>query len=82
VCIVPGWYFIKRVFKVTGAQNAKKIVKNFYHAEIVKILLSILLFFITIRFATVALLPFFIGFFIAQTVYWFSPFILTTKAKS
>ncbi len=79
ICILPGWYFIDRVFRITGAQNTAKIVKRFYHSEVIKILLSIGLFIVAIRYVTLIPLAFFIGFIVAQLVYWVAPLILKSS---
>lgn len=65
-CALPNLYFAHRFFKDTGALAAKQIVRGMYRAEIVKLLLTGLLFVVVFETLPVDVLAFFIGFVFAQ----------------
>ena len=77
VCIIPNWYFAKKVFEQTGARAARQIVNNFYKGEGLKIILSILLFTLVLKFFNITPLIFFIVYLVVQMTAWFAPLMLT-----
>jgi ATP synthase protein I len=75
-CAIPNLYFAHRFFKATGALATKQIVRGMYRAEMIKLLLTALLFLVVFTYLPIDALPFFIGFVLAQLTAWFSPFIM------
>ncbi len=75
-CVLSNAYFAKKLFSVTGAQAAQKIVANFYIAELVKVLITIILFIICFKFLAISALPFFLTYIIAQMAFWLAPFLM------
>ncbi|RMF18211.1 MAG: F0F1 ATP synthase subunit I [Gammaproteobacteria bacterium] len=77
ICAVPNLYFTSRVFTWQGARAARQIVKSFYRAEAVKLILTAILFAFAFRFAPwLEVLPLFIGFIVVQAVHWLAPWII------
>jgi ATP synthase protein I len=74
--VLPSGYFAYRLFRITSARAAHKIVKAFYVGEVTKILLSAVLAVIFIRFLPVDLIPFLVGFLAALVGFWIAPAIV------
>lgn len=70
VYIIPTSCFAAKFLVDGGASAARKIVKNFYKAEVTKLLLSAVLFALVFRFVPIQPVAFFIGFIACQTVFW------------
>jgi len=68
--IFPSLLFGKIFFKNTRVRTAKKIVSAFYWAEIVKILTTFILFMGVFQWPQLKVLPLFLGFILAQLVFW------------
>ncbi|WP_369600511.1 ATP synthase subunit I [Hahella sp. SMD15-11] len=79
ICALPNLYFTSRVFAWQGARAARQIVKTFYRAEAIKLILTAILFALAFRFAPwLEVLPLFIGFIVVQSVHWLAPWIIRT----
>lgn len=76
VVIVPTFLFSLIFFKNSGALNARKIARNFYLAELIKINLSVILFALVFIFCKIMPLVFFITFIIVQMITWFMPLLV------
>lgn len=74
--IIPTIFFIMIFFKQTGAQNSRQIAKNFYLAEVVKLILAVILFAIVFIFCKIAPLMFFLTFILVQSITWFLPLLI------
>lgn len=79
VCIFPSFLYIRRVLTVTGAQNAKQICRQFYLGETIKIVLTIGLSLLVFRWQGLLPLPYFLGFFVAQSVFLIAPWVVTSQ---
>ena len=75
VCVIPNLFFVWKFFALTGATKAKAIVKNFFLAEVIKLVLTLALFAVALVKLQLEPLPLFIGFIAAQLVFWFAPLI-------
>jgi ATP synthase protein I len=71
--VLPSSYFAYRLFRITSARAARKIVRAFYVGEITKILLSAVLAVVFIRFLHVGMFPFWVGFMAALVGFWIAP---------
>ena len=69
VAVLPCWLFFYLVF-FKGGSTAKKLVKQFYIAELFKFVLLIGLFALAMQYTYINVLIFFISFFILQVTYW------------
>lgn len=79
VCFVANAVFASIFFHYQGAQSAKKIAASFFYAEMVKIFLVAIMFFLAIKFLTVNFLALIMGFIAAQLASWV---VLLTKQES
>lgn len=68
---VPNLYFALRIYKVSG-QPARKIVNSFYVGESGKLLLTAGLFILIFKVKNVEILPLFVGYVTALSVFWFA----------
>lgn len=75
ICIVPTAYFAHKLFSKTGAQAAREIVTSFYMGEVIKVIITIILFALTFKFFNVNKLAIFIGYIVAQFTFWFTALI-------
>jgi ATP synthase protein I len=80
-CVIPNGFFAWRFFGATGALAAKQIVRGMYRAEMIKLLLTGLLFLVVFTYLPVDVLPYFVGFLLAQFAGWFAPLIIQFRAS-
>ncbi len=74
--VLPSSYFAYRLFRITSARAARKIVRAFYVGEVTKILLSAVLAAVFVRFLHVDVIPFLVGFIAALVGFWIAPAIV------
>jgi ATP synthase protein I len=82
LCIFPQWLFACLWFFYYKASAAPKIVKMFYIGEVVKLLLTGILFVMTLKYLAVNPLGCFSGFIIAQIAFWVAPLFSTKKTTA
>lgn len=75
-CVLPSIYFAFKLFKYIGARMAKKAIAAFYLGEVVKLIMVAVLSVLVFKFVAILPLYFFIGFIVAQFVFWIAPNIL------
>lgn len=75
VSIIPNLFFVFRVFRENKASAAKRIVKAFYRNEAIKLLLMAFIFIVFVKLFNLELLPFVLGFLVAQMGVWLSPIL-------
>lgn len=73
VWLLPNIYFVYQVF--SKIKPAQAIVRTFYRAELIKLVLSAGLFIAVIKYVPVNFLAFLAGFGLAQLGFWLAPFI-------
>lgn len=69
---IPNSYFGFRVFRISGAQAAKKIVGNFYRSELMKLVLTAALFALVFQWLSVLPAALFAGFMATLLAHWFA----------
>lgn len=74
-CIIPNLLFAKRLFAYTGARSASKIVKSFYRGEMLKIVATVVLFVLCIKYLHVAFLPYMATYVLCQMAFWVVPWL-------
>jgi ATP synthase protein I len=79
VAFIPFIIFAKKAFQYQGARAAKKIVKNFYIGEFLKIISSILLFILVFWWYKVAALVFFLTYIAVIVTHWFAPLFINNE---
>lgn len=79
VSVIPGQIFAYRLFKYSGAQATKQIMRSFYSGELLKILSSIFLFVIVFATVKVSALAFFMTFIIIQMSHWVAPLLFANE---
>ncbi len=72
ICIIPNIYFAHKLFAQTGAKAAQQILASFYLCEIVKFVITIILFIVAFKFFHTNKLAIFIGYIVAQVTFWFT----------
>lgn len=72
VCILPNLYFAHKLFAQTGAKAVRQILATFYISEVVKFIITIVLFWIAFKYFTINKIAIFIGYLVAQFTFWFS----------
>ena len=75
-CVLPGFYFARRFFASSGSTEARVILMAFYGGEIIKLALSIGLVALIVLFIPISILPFIVGFVMAQFAFWLAPFVV------
>ncbi len=73
VCILPSQLFAWLYFRYRGAHSAQQIVGAFYRGEAVKIFITVALFIIVFKHVAIHAMAFFLGFIVAQCVFWVAP---------
>jgi ATP synthase protein I len=70
VWIIPNLYMVYRLFSNVSARAVQQIVRTFYRAEIIKLLLSAALFIGMVKLLPLQLGPFSLGYIAAQITFW------------
>jgi ATP synthase protein I len=70
ICIIPNAYFAHKLFAKTGAQATRAIITSFYLGEVVKFVITIILFVVAFKFLNVNKLAIFIGYIVALFTFW------------
>ncbi len=74
ICFFPNLFLYKSVFKYAGASQAKKMLRALYLGEVVKIVLTMLLFIFVLSFIFWISVPYvFMGYIALQLVFWMAP---------
>ena len=81
VSVVPNAYFARQLFQYQGARQARQIVNRFYKGEAMKLLLTVVLFAMVFKWATILPLVFFLVYITTQMVFWFSPLIFNNQNR-
>ena len=81
VSVVPNAYFARQLFQYQGARQARQIVNRFYKGEAIKLLLTVVLFAMVFKWATILPLVFFLVYITTQMVFWFSPLIFNNQNR-
>lgn len=72
ICILPNAYFAHKLFARTGATATRQIITSFYISEVVKFVITILLFVIAFKFFNFNKIALFLGYIVAQFTFWFA----------
>ncbi|AML48178.1 ATP synthase F0 subunit I [Coxiella burnetii] len=75
-CVIPSFYFARRLFATTSPRAVKWILVAFYLGELVKLALSAGLVVLIVLFIPVAIVPFIVGFVGAQFGFWLAPLLI------
>ncbi|MCK4870999.1 MAG: ATP synthase subunit I [Gammaproteobacteria bacterium] len=79
-CVLPSIYFVRKVF-TDKERSQQKILHDFYVAEAVKLLLSVVLLVLLIKLLPVKLLAALSGYIGAYLAIWFMPLLLIDKER-
>lgn len=72
---IPNFYFARRVLTAPRVPLAKPMAWTFYRAEVMKLLLTALLFVVVVKFLTIHPLIVLLAYLLAQIVYWLMIFV-------
>jgi ATP synthase protein I len=75
ICVLPNAYFAHKLFTQTGAQASRQIVTSFYVGEVVKFILTFILFAAVFKYVETNKLLVIIGYIFAQLVFWLAALI-------
>lgn len=75
---LPNVFFALKFGRFNPKNNPKKIVKNFYSGEAIKLISTALMFVLVFKIPGILVMPLFVGFVLVLTVSWFS---LLLKAR-
>lgn len=81
VCVLPNAFFVRKLFKHSGARAARQIVNGFYKGEAYKLILSVSMFALVFKYLNIQALVFFVAYIAAQSMFWFAPLIVVNKRK-
>lgn len=73
--VLGNYYFIKRVFRHSGARQAKQILKAFCFGELEKLVIYGVLFAIAVVVLPLAILPLIVGFAACLLIFWVAAFV-------
>ena len=68
--ILPNLYFAHKVFIEMRPQQSRQIVRNFYLGEFSKIVLTGIIFIVSVKLLPLSIVSFLTGFIFAQIVFW------------
>ena len=70
ISVITTAYFAYKVFSAKPGTSARQVARTFYMAEVVKILLTAVLFIIVLLWFDVSFLPLFLTYAVALLAYW------------
>jgi ATP synthase protein I len=79
LCVLPQWLFACVWLAYYKASAAPKIMRVFYVGEVIKLLLTGVLFVLTLRYIPVNPLACLGGFMLAQLAFWMAPLVWPKK---
>lgn len=74
IWLLSQWLFANRLFANVSPRAAARIVRTLYLMEVIKLLLIVLLFLVTIKFLPVHAGFVLLGLVITQVIFWFTLF--------
>lgn len=81
ICIVPGIAFSYKALSRWGASKMRAVLGQFYLAEGLKVVLTIILFILTASMIKVHYFPLILGYMVAQLIFVIVPMIMTVIMK-
>src|SRR5262249_25602252 len=80
ISILPNALFARWWFAYFKAKAANRLVGKFYVGEVIKLVLTVLLFIIVLTFISwVNILAYLLGFLMAQIVFWIGPVLQLSR---
>ena len=76
---IPNLIFVWRVFRYAGAQQMTRFVAAFFFGEIIKLILSGILFLLVVKYLSVSLLSVLAGFVTGIVAFWVVCFLSFSK---
>jgi ATP synthase protein I len=73
---IPTFYFIRKTFRSSGSRAFEDIAKDFYVAEMIKLLFSGILIVVFVKFCPIILMPFLSTYIGAIIVSFVAPFFI------
>lgn len=78
-CVLPNLYFAHRFLYPSMTRSPRRILSAFFQGEVIKFGLTVLLFWLMMRYLSVSFLSLFIGYFSAQAGFWAAPLLLSRR---
>lgn len=75
LCLLPQWVFAQLWLAYYKASAAPKLVTMFYVGEVIKLLLTGVLFVLLFKYVSIDAIRCLIGFMIAQVTFWMAPLL-------
>jgi ATP synthase protein I len=72
--LLPNVVFVLMAFAHAGARQSKKVVRGFYAGEAIKLILTVLLFVVFLKYGSLSLSAFYISFLLLVMSQWLAPF--------
>lgn len=72
--ILPNLIFVLMAFAHAGASKSKLIVRGFFAGEAIKILITVILLSVFLKYGSLSLTAFYISFALLIASQWFAPF--------
>lgn len=82
LCVLASVIVAYGIFPQFGRRGSVRIMKRFFVAEAVKYLVTILLMIALFKWVPLNPLAFFVGYIVAQAVFWFAPLLGKTAARA
>jgi ATP synthase protein I len=79
ISVFANFLFARKAFSCTGAQQSHNILKAFYFGEVQKIIITVLAFYIVIKYLNVVFLALFLMYISAQFCFWLAPLLIDIK---
>lgn len=82
ICVIGNGLFIKKYFFYRGESKAGKVIKAFYLGAVIKIAFTMGAFIMIFKLTNISPFPFFLGYIVAQSVFWVAPFLFNSDNLS
>ncbi len=82
LCLLANVIVAYGIFPRVGRRGSLRILKRFFVAEALKYLITVLAMIALFKWVPLNPLAFFVGYILAQTVFWFSPLLTKTASPA
>lgn len=71
--LLPNFIFVLMTFAYAGASKSNLVLRGFYAGEAIKLLITVILFIVFLKYAVLSLIPFYISFSLLVMSQWLAP---------
>ncbi|MFT6984701.1 MAG: ATP synthase protein I [Psychromonas sp.] len=79
--VLPNFIFVLMAFAHAGASKSKLVVRGFFAGEAIKLILTVILFTVFLKYGALSLTAFYISFSLLVISQWLAPFFFNYNSR-